>query len=151
MFSRLSLLLALTACTTVANEPGPDPTTGLNETVFRCKVEPVLVTQCSYNACHGIAESALRVYSVGKLRATPPADSTAAAAPLTDAEQHANYLSAAGFAAFGQLPADNWLLRKPLPSNDGGYEHKGGAIYSGPTDPQYTAITQWLTGATACP
>ena len=51
---------------------------------------------------------------------------------------------------YDQLPADNWLLRKPLPSNDGGYEHKGGATYSGPTDPQYTAITQWLTGATAC-
>src|SRR5664279_3009591 len=133
MFSRLSLLLALSACTTVANEPAADPTTGLNEMVFRCKAEPVLVAQCSYNACHGNAESALRVYSIGKLRATPPADSVAAAAPLTDAEQHANYLSAAGFSAFGQLPADNWLLRKPLPSNEGGYEHKGGAIYSGPT------------------
>ncbi|MEO8845507.1 MAG: hypothetical protein ABI591_25185 [Kofleriaceae bacterium] len=151
MGSGFPWLLALAACTTVVNEPAADPTTGLDVTVFRCKAEPVLVTQCSYLACHGNAESALRVYSIGKLRATPPVDSTAASLPLTDAEHHANFLSAAGFSAFAQLPADNWLLRKPLPPNDGGYEHKGGAIYSGPTDPQYTAITQWLTGATACP
>src|ERR1700709_998762 len=137
MVARLSLLLALGARTTVANEPAPHPPTGLNEMVFRCKAEPVLVAQCSYNACHGNAESALRVYSIGKLRATPPADSIAATAALTDAEHRANVLSPAGFSACGQLPADNWLRRKPLPSNDGGYEHKGGAIYSGPTDPQY--------------
>lgn len=146
----LSLVLAIAACTTVENEPATDPTTGLSATGFECKVEPVLVAQCSYFACHGNANSALRVYSIGKLRETPPADATAADAALTASELHANYLSAAGFSAFDQLPANNWLLRKPLPSIYGGYEHQGGAIYSGPTDPQYTAITQWLTGATAC-
>ncbi|CAN5643858.1 hypothetical protein BH11MYX1_BH11MYX1_52150 [soil metagenome] len=144
------LALALSACTTVANDPGGDPTTGLDETVFKCKVESILVAQCSYSACHGIAQSALRVYSIGKLRATPPADATAALAPLSPAEEHANYVSAAGFAAFTDLPANNWLLRKPLPPNDGGYEHQGGAIYTGPSDPQYAALTQWLTGATSC-
>lgn len=151
MVSReLVFVLAIGACTTVENAAAPDPSAGLNETVFKCKVEPVLVAQCSYFACHGNANSALRVYSIGKLREMPPADAMAANAALTATELHANYLSAVGFSAFDQLPANNWLLRKPLPSIDGGYEHKGGAIYSGPTDPQYTAITQWLTGATAC-
>jgi hypothetical protein len=150
MFSRGLLVVVCAACTTVTNEPAGDPTTGLSETVFKCKAEPVLVTQCSYLACHGNANSALRVYSVGKLRETTPTDSTALTAPLTDSEQHANYLSAAGFSAYNLLPADNWLVRKPLPSVDGGYEHKGGAIFSGPADPQYAAITQWLTGATGC-
>ena len=149
---RLVLMLALAqaACTTLANDTVEDPTTGLNETVFKCKVEPILVAQCSYNACHGNPLSALRVYSIGKLRAVPPTDLDAAASPLSNAEHHANYLSAAGFAALTDLPANNWLLRKPLPPNDGGYEHKGGAIYTGPADPQYAAITQWLTGATSC-
>ncbi len=147
---RIALALALTACTNLSNEAVQDPTTGLDETVFKCKVEPILVAQCSYNACHGNPQAALRVYSIGKLRAAPPMDLETAALPLTAAELHANYLSAAGFAAFTDLPANNWLLRKPLPPNDGGYEHQGGAIYTGPADPQYAAITQWLTGATSC-
>ena len=51
----------------------------------------MLITQCSYTACHGKAESALRVYSLGKLRNPPATDSLTASAPLTDAEQHANF------------------------------------------------------------
>ena len=150
MLSRMLIVFAISGCTTVANEAGPDPTTGLSETMFRCKVQPILIAQCSFNACHGNGQSALRVYSIGKLRATTPADSTAAIAALTESEQHANYTSAAGFAVFTDTPANNWLLRKPLPPNDGGYEHKGGAIYTGPADPQYATVTQWLNGATSC-
>src|SRR5450432_2332661 len=99
MSGRIAFVLFASACTTVANEAAVDPSTTLNEPAFRCKVEPILVQQCSYYACHGIADSALRVYSVGKLRATPPADSFATATPPTEGEQHANFTSAAGFAA----------------------------------------------------
>ena len=150
MSGRIAFVLAVSACTTVANDAAVDPSTTLNEPAFRCKVEPILVQQCSYYACHGLADSALRVYSVGKLRETPPADSLAATAPLTEAEQHANFTSAAGFAAFAQPAADNWLLRKPLPSDVGGYEHAGGAIYTGISDPMYAAIDSWLRGAASC-
>jgi hypothetical protein len=150
MSGRIAFVL-LCACTTVANEAAVDPSTTLNEPAFRCKVEPILVQQCSYYACHGMADSALRVYSVGKLRAMPPADSIAATLPLTEDEQHANFTSAAGFAAFAQPAADNWLLRKPLPANNGGYEHAGGAIYANTNDPNYVAIDSWLRGAATCP
>lgn len=142
------LALAFAACADVANAPITEA--ALDETVFRCKAEPVLVAQCSYNACHGQPESALRVYALGKLRADPPADSIALAEPLTPAEEHANFLSAVGFATNGVAPVDNWLLRKPLPPGAGGYEHAGGAIYVGTGDPNYVALFQWLDGGGSC-
>ena len=95
------------------------------------------------------AGAALRVYTPGKLRATKPATIDDAIAPLTDDEQHANFLSASGF-GFATALDDDWLLRKPLPAVDGGFEHKGGAIYSGTDDPQYVAIHDWLTGTGKC-
>ena len=144
---RIALLAG--ACS-IQNEPVADPAAALSETVFRCNVEPILVKQCSYNACHGIAGAALRVYSPGKLRATQPADLDAAIAPLTDAEQHANFESAAGF-NFGVTTVDsNFLLKKPLPARDGGYEHFGGAIWTGLGDAQYGAIRAWLINTGVC-
>jgi hypothetical protein len=146
-------LLALGACTEVQQGPANDPSASLSETVFRCNVEPILVKQCSYNACHGIPGqgAALRVYSPGKLRATQPPDIDTAIMPLTDAEQHANFQSAAGFNFNVANVDDNFLLRKPLPAPAGGYEHKGGAIYSGTQDSQYGLIRAWLTNSGACP
>ncbi len=143
-------MLVGTACSVVSNEPAPNPAAALDEQVFRCNVEPILVRQCSFAACHGIAGAALRVYSPGKLRAIPPANIDAAIAPLDEGEHHANFQSASGF-SFGIVEVDdNWLLRKPLPSRDGGYEHAGGAIWAGVTDPQYVAIRDWLAHQGAC-
>lgn len=143
-------VFVLAACNTVTNSSAPDPTTSLDEAVFRCNVQPILVRQCSYNACHGNAGSPFRVYSPGKLRASPPANIDDAIAVLTEAEQHANFTSAAGF-IFDASVDDDWLLRKPLPAALGGYEHKGGAIFSGTSDAQYVAIHDWLSGTGACP
>jgi hypothetical protein len=142
--------LHLGGCADVTNAPAADPSKTLNETAFRCGAEPVLITQCSYLACHGKDESALRVYSLGKLRNPPATDSLTASAPLTDGEEHANFLSAAAFATYGVAPADNWLLKKPLPAADGGFEHAGGAIFPSTTDAGYAAIYKWLNGATSC-
>jgi hypothetical protein len=151
-FAAAALALACAiACTNVANQPAADPSTALDETVFRCNVEPILAKQCSYSACHGLADAALRVYSPGKLRATQPTDIDSAAAPLTDAEHHANFQSASGFAFSAATVDDNFLLRKPLPAQAGGYEHEGGAIWNGKADPQYVAIRAWLAGTGACP
>jgi len=146
---RYACVLVLAACNSVTNGPATDPTTSVDETVFRCNVQPVLVRQCSYNACHGNAGSPFRVYSPGKLRASPPANIDDAIAVLTDAEQHANFTSAAGF-LFDVSVDDDWLLRKPLPAALGGYEHKGGAIWTGTSDPQYVAVHDWLAGTGVC-
>lgn len=150
MFRGIAIVALTAACSVVANEPAPNPAASLDETVFRCNVEPILVKQCSYTACHGIAGTALRVYSPGKLRATRPASLSEMIMPLSDGEQHANFESAAGFAFGIAAVDDNWLLRKPLPAREGGYEHEGGAIYSGGNDPQYGAIRAWLVGNGVC-
>jgi hypothetical protein len=139
------------ACGDVTNEALPDPAAAVDEAVFRCKVEPILIRQCSFNACHGNAGSPLRVFSPGKLRGTPPHNIDEAIAALTDAEHHANFLSAAGFGVGVTAVDDNDLLRKPLPAVWGGYAHKGGAIYDDPQDPQYTTIRAWLTKSSVCP
>jgi hypothetical protein len=145
----VATILAIAACSDVVNEAAPNPADSLDEGVFVCKVQPVLVRQCSYLACHGNPGTALRVYSPGKLRAIPPANADDANAKITAAEQHANYLSAAGF-SFDTPPDSNWLLLKPLPPSWGGYEHLGGAIYTSPTDPQFTAIHDWVSGSKTC-
>lgn len=138
------------ACTEVSNEPAASPASKLDEKVFRCNVEPVLARQCSYNGCHGKAGSPLRIYTPGKLRATPPATIDEAIAPLTEAEHHANFLSAAGFNYGLTNVEDNYLLRKPLPASEGGYAHEGGAIFTGAGDPQFGAIYAWLQGQGVC-
>ncbi len=139
------------ACAAIENAPTAAPADGLDETVFRCSVEPVLVKQCSYTACHGLAHSPLRIYSPGKLRATTPGDIDAAIAPLTAGEHHANFLSASGFRFGTEDPLDNLLLRKTLPSTEGGYAHQGGAIFAGTGDPQWMAIDAWLSRTGRCP
>ncbi|HEX4449842.1 MAG TPA: hypothetical protein VH143_03175 [Kofleriaceae bacterium] len=146
----LCVLGALAACTDVVNSPGTDPSTKLDEAVFRCNVQPILARQCSYLACHGQAGTALRVYTPGKLRATPAQSLDDLIAPLTDDEQHGNFTSAAGFAVTAPSADDNWLLKKPLPASAGGFEHAGGAIYTGTSDSQYQAIRAWLAGSGAC-
>ena len=147
----LAFACATVACTSIGNEGAPSPSAGLDETVFRCKVEPILARQCSFNACHGNAGSPLRIYTPGKLRIVQAANIDAEIAPLTAAEEHANFLSAAGFGFGTSSVDDHWLLRKPLPAIDGGYAHKGGAIYSGASDPQYVTIRAWLIGTARCP
>jgi len=143
-------IFVIAACTTVANEPATDPSRTLDETVFRCNVEPILARQCSYLGCHGNAGTALRVFTPGKLRATTPANIDQSEAMLSDAEQHGNFTSAAGFSLPDSSPGANLLLLKSLPQSLGGYEHLGGAIFTSTEDPQFVAIYRWLTGGGAC-
>jgi len=150
MFRAWGLAIALCACTEVSNEAATSPASKLDEKVFRCNVEPVLARQCSFNACHGQAGSPLRIYTPGKLRATKPSTIDEAIAALTEAEHHANFLSASGFNYGLANVEDNYLLRKPLPASQGGYAHEGGAIFTGPGDPQFGAIYAWLTGTGVC-
>ena len=141
----------LVGCTVVENAPAPDAIAQLSEPVFRCSVEPVLARDCSYVACHGNAETALRVYTPGKLRAQTPKNLDDATRPLTDAEHHGNYLSAVAFSFGGVPPGDNWLIRKTIAPADGGYEHLGGVIFPSADDPGSKAIRAWLSGTGSCP
>jgi len=138
------------ACVTVDNEPDPGAVLELGETTFRCGVEPILVRDCSYQACHGREGMALRVYSIGKLRAGPADTLDERIAPLTEAEHHANFLSATAFDFGGVAADDNLLIRKVLPAADGGYAHKGGALFTGPGDARAQSLRNWLNGQNPC-
>jgi hypothetical protein len=142
----LSSLLVLIGCTVAEDKQAPTAVASLDENAFQCTVEPVLIRDCSYLGCHGQAGFPLRVYSVGKLRIGSPASLEDRVMPLTPDERHANYLSAVAFTFKGVAPADNWLLRKPLPPANGGYEHVGGAIFTGTDDVRALAIRHWLEG-----
>jgi len=138
--------LAAAACAAVDNQPAPGAIAELDEASFKCAVEPTLIRDCSYTACHGNAGFPLRVYSIGKLRVGDMTTLALRTAPLTDAEHHANYLSARAFDYGGVAAEDNLILRKVLPVNDGGYEHKGGAIFTGLDDPRAVKLLNWLSG-----
>lgn len=142
-------LALICACTTVTNDRAADPAAALSEPVFRCNVEPILIRQCSYTACHGIAGTALRVFSPGKLRAVAPKNIDEAIAPLSETEHHANFESAAAF-SFQTSIDDNALLHKPLAQAAGGFAHQGGAIFATTQDGQYAAIAKWLSGQGVC-
>lgn len=125
----------------------------LDRPMFDRCIEPILIRNCSFNACHGNEGFALRVYSVGKLRSPgTPNTEDARTQPLTTGEHDANYGSAIAFTYGGTAPDDNWLIRKPLPAADGGFEHVGGAIYTGSQDACVQQIRAWLGGVQAdCP
>jgi hypothetical protein len=133
------LILSLVACTNVGQAPTPMAVTQLDRATF--------------NACHGNEGFALRVYSVGKLRFPGTANTQdARTQPLTQAENDANYQSAIAFTYGGPAADDNLLIRKPLPAAAGGFEHVGGAIFSGTDDPCVQQIRAWLSGiSTECP
>lgn len=142
------LVAALTGCSAIEERPAPGAIARLDEATFASCVEPALVRDCSYTDCHGRERMPFRLYSPGKLRLGEHRSLDETLAPLSAEERHLNFLSALGF-TFRARPEDNLLLRKALPERDGGYEHVGGAIFSGPDDPAAVALRTWLDGGRA--
>jgi hypothetical protein len=163
---RLAVVLILVAG---AGCPSPDPSQGLNATSpdmfldyndYVCNVMPVLVKRCSYLACHGNIDHALRVYSPGKLRLVPATTRMGRDALITGDEVERNFESAAGIVlattAADRNPPDVQkvlLLGKPLKASAGGAEHHGVGIFpaypnTDPNkDPEFTALVAWVAGA----
>jgi hypothetical protein len=163
--SLVVLAVALAGC------PAPDNAHGLVTTAapaalldyneFVCEVQPVLIRHCSFLACHGQANHALRVYSPGKLRL----DASAVTRSTRDAKLSAdevmrNFESATG-TVYAASPADRQalddrvpLLVKPARASVGGAEHHGVGIF--PTfghtlddDPEWAALIAWVRGKKA--
>jgi hypothetical protein len=162
---RLPLVLTVAA---LAGCPAPDPAHGLATTAppaqvldyneFVCAVEPVLIRRCSYLACHGSAEHALRIYSPGKLRLTAVANRDARDARLSADEIARNFESTVGMVydanQTDRQTANDWvpLLVKPVRASFGGSEHHGVGIfpvYPAPDlahDPEWGALAAWVAG-----
>lgn len=145
----LLLALALGGCA-VDNPPADPP--ALDEAMFRCRVEPVLVERCAFPACHGSPGRAFRVYGPNRTRLDPRGQDLAG--PLVDAEHRANLASALGFASPAPGYDEALLVEKPLAERLGGAEHGANRMFGGQSpfqhgdDPGLMAIRVWLDGAT---
>jgi hypothetical protein len=168
---RLGLVAFVLAVATLAGCPAPDnasglvttgpPTSLLDYNEYVCEVQPVLVRHCSFLACHGNADHALRVYSPGKLRLVATADRASRDAILSATEVMRNFESATG-TAYDATAADRAspndhvpLLLKPTRASFGGSEHHGVGIF--PVypaadlahDPEYQLLAAWVGGKKA--
>jgi hypothetical protein len=166
--SALIVVAAVLVAVGATGCPAPDLSQGLNTTPpdnfldyndYVCNVMPVLAKRCSYVACHGNADHALRVYSPGKLRLAPPTTRAARDSVMTADEVERNFESASGI-LLGTTAADRnppdvqrvLFLGKPLKASAGGAEHHGVGIfpafpYTDPNkDPEFTALVAWVAG-----
>lgn len=141
---------ALAGCAQEGLE-APAAAAPLDEAFFRCRVEPVLVRDCGFLACHGSARRPLRVYAPNALRLDVARDRRGQ--PLTARETAANQAAALAFSGVdGRTPL---LLLKPLAEAAGGYYHRGATLYDGgdvfgsPEDYGYATLAAWIAGATA--
>lgn len=162
---RLGLLLLLCGCPALDTSQGltttqsPDQFVDYNQ--FVCTVMPVLIRRCSYLACHGNPDHALRIYSSGKLRLTDDGTRNTRDSSLTSDEVELNFESAAGLLYLSSAAARTApiisqvpLLAKPLARRVGGAEHHGVGVfpvYPALTlgdDTEWNALVTWVGGAT---
>jgi hypothetical protein len=156
-------LLVVAGCHTYDPKQGfqsvvpPDQLLDYNQ--FVCNVQPLLVRRCSYLACHGNPDHALRIYSVGKLRLGATETREQRDTSLTADEIESNFQSAAGM-VYGASPDERQagviqkipLLQKPLAARFGGGEHHGVAIFpqypaaSPDVDVEWNTLVKWVGG-----
>ena len=142
----------------LATTGSPDAFLDYNQ--FVCTVEPVLIRRCSYLACHGNADHALRLYSPGKLRQVDPGTRNGRDAVLTDSEVELNFQAVSGLlygaSATQRAQPDLQhiaLLGKPLKARFGGAEHHGVGIFPAypaatlADDAEWQALVAWVGGA----
>jgi hypothetical protein len=145
---RLALLL-LIGCQ--GSLDAPAPSASLDPNFFRCRVQPVLVKNCSAFLCHGDARRFLRVYGRDRLRYGIAGEDERNRA-LSPAEIEANFESASAFVD-GVTPDQSLIVLKPLETDAGGYFHRGaeifgqGNVFAAPGDPDLDVIRQWAHGA----
>jgi hypothetical protein len=160
MTLRWLLLLLLSGCPAPDPNKGIDPNAQLDYNYFVCNAQPVLIRRCSYLACHGNPQHALRVYSPGKLRLTDDGTRNGRDSGLTANEVDLNFQSASGLALTAtaeERAAPNLqkvlLLGKPVARRAGGAEHHGVGIFpvfparSLSDDVEFAALVQWVQGA----
>lgn len=164
-------LASLTFVAALAGCPAPDNSHGLVTTAppaqvldyneFVCHAQPVLIRRCSFLACHGNPDHALRIYSSGKLRLITTNDRATRDAKLSADEVERNFESATG-TVYDAQPSDRQnpddrvpILLKPTRASFGGSEHHGVGIFPAypaqdlEHDAEYQALAAWVGGKKA--
>lgn len=151
MSARTLLTLAALAAGGCAVDNPAAARPALDEAMFACRVEPVLVERCGFPSCHGAPGRTFRVYGPGRTRLDPAA--TEPRAPLTDDEHRANLRSALGFAGPAAGYDEPLLVEKGLAERLGGAFHGATRMFGGRSpfqdedDPGLAALRVWLEGA----
>lgn len=145
------LLLALTAMLDVgcqgdtwqAKPPIADMTT------FRDEAYPVLLRDCSFNACHGSAQRFFQIFGPNRARINPLTHHDEPAEPL---EVQVTYERTLSMLVTDGPVTNSLLLRKPLEERAGGMSHGGvddfnRNVYQSVNDPGYVALLKWAQAA----
>jgi hypothetical protein len=139
--------LAIGACQSDAwngNAPMPDAA------MFQAEVYPVLMRDCSFNACHGAAARFFQVFGPGRTRLDPRLDQ---GAPLEPLELQVSYERARSMLVSNGAVTTSLLLVKPLAEHAGGVGHGGvddlrRNVYESALDPGYVTLLKWAQTAT---
>ncbi len=104
---------------------------------FAREVVPVLRRRCAAPTCHGVPPNAQsrRLFHF-------PTDDTAAIEG--DDRVDAAYAAARRFIDTTEVAELSSLLRKPLPAEQGGLPHGGGAAFRDREDPAFIAVRAWI-------
>ena len=147
----IAVLAAAAAACVQADLDAPDTLPEVDESYFRCQVQPVLASSCAFMACHGNDERPLSVYAEQRYRLGITWDNYEE--PLTADELAANLRAVRGF-----LPAapgePNLLSDKPLDTRAGGLFHRGRDLYGDADvfldrdDPRYQVLRDLPDGKT---
>lgn len=139
-----AVVVGLLASGCVVDSSGTTPLLMPDRQVFSLEAGPILSRRCGDYACHGNSARPYALYAVSRRRLN--AADQYSSHPLTSAEWDANFNATRGFldAPRGR---DTALIQKAL-STGGAGDHKGGAIFAAPSDPECQAILAWIDGVT---
>lgn len=140
------LAMTLIGCT--------DPQTDLevpnaDANVFKTQVYPILLRDCAFSTCHGNADRFFAVFGPGRARLDP---NTGIYDPATPTEMALSYTRARSMLLGPDGPESSLLLRKPIPTGEGGAGHKGDdvwgrSVYASVNDARYVTIYRWGTAS----
>lgn len=123
----------------VGGEDPPKPELSEREQTFAEQVQPTLMRRnCAAENCHGPT-----TFNHFRL---DPGIPTREGDPKFSAEMtRSNYRMVRGFLALDSPPAESRLLRKALPTEDGGIVHRGGDenLFEDRGDTAFAAVEQW--------
>lgn len=156
--SALTAALSLWSCASVPLDTRKTVSTLPDQQIFIDHVSFYLERRCGTLDCHGQPGRPLRLYGLYSLRLPNEAGATPATQATSLAEKIANYRSVVGLepeqlnrVMAGESVQTLLLFQKPLSFGDGlaqtlGVRHRGGPQMSGPTDPGYRCMADWLEG-----
>ena len=116
---------------------------------FRDEAYPVLLRDCSFNACHGQPERFLLVYGPNRARINPLTHHDEPAEPL---EVQVTFERALSMLVTSGPVTGSLLLTKPLEERAGGVGHGGvddfnRNVYQSVDDPGYVTLLKWAQAA----